>query len=97
MPGLCYNQKVTVYTTSKQHQLDKKCNGYVAINNGDTLVQVNQIPLKPPVLPTLSGESEGIQGNEGEIFVGQNGVIPIIFLAPAGVNPSVLIIEKYYL
>ena len=96
--SLCYNQLFKQYIVSAQHQLNPKCNGYVAVNIGDTLVTVNGIPLKPPVAPNLSGESEGVQGNEGEIFVGQNGVLPIVFVNPGGVgvNQKVIIVEKYY-
>jgi hypothetical protein len=98
MSGLCYNQRISTYVVSTKHRLDPKCNGYVAVNIGDTLVQINQIPIKPPVAPNLSGESTGVQGNEGEIFIGNNGEIPVTFINPggAGVNQKVMIIEKYY-
>lgn len=95
--GLCYTIRATTVVQSENYQLDPKCNGYAAINEGDQIVQVFQVPIKPPILPTLSGESTGVMGNEGEIFVGNNGVIPILFLPVAGqVNPKVVIVEKYY-
>lgn len=76
---------------------DSKCNGWTAINKGDTLVIVNGIKLKPfpPGHPELSGESFGVQGNLGEVYT---GIISIVFDATGGgVAPEVLIIQKYYI
>jgi hypothetical protein len=74
---------------------DPRCNGWTAINKGDTLVIVNGIKLKPfpPGHPELSGESFGVQGNLGETY---GGVISITFAA-GGVAPEVMIIQKYYM
>jgi hypothetical protein len=94
--GRCYNISVKTYIVSGQHLLTKTCNGFVAINIGDTIVQVKQVQLKPPPAPALSGESTGVQGNADEIFTGDNGVISILFVGPPGVNPKVQIVEKYY-
>jgi hypothetical protein len=91
-----YNIRVTPVNASKQYLLDKCCNGFTAVNIGDTIATVAQIPIKPPLLPTLSGESTGVQGNADEIFLGTNGVIPITFNLPVGANPLIMIIEKYY-
>lgn len=92
----CYNERTTIFTQSGQYKLQTNCNGYIAVNNGDTIVQVNRFPLKPPVLPTLSGESTGVVGNQDETFTGDNGIIQISFLTPMGANPSVIIKEKFY-
>ncbi len=92
----CYNEKVTYITQSGQYVLDKECNGYVAVNIGDTICRVNNKLLKPPPLPALSGENAGVAGNADEIFVGTNGVLPILFMPPAGVNPLIMLTEKYY-
>lgn len=97
--GLCYNQRIETFTESGQFVVTAgKCNGWVAVNIGDVLCFINNIPIKPPLAPNLSGESTGIQGNEGEIFIGTNGVIPVIFdNAAGGVNPKIMIIEKFYI
>lgn len=91
-----YNIRQTPINVSGQYLLDKCCNGFVAVNIGDTPVRVDQIPLKPPPLPNLTGESTGVQGNADEIFMGTNGVLPVTFINPIGANPLVMIIEKYY-
>ena len=95
--GLCYTTKTTYINTAGDYKLDKKCNGYAAINIGDTIARVANTQIKPPILPTLSGESSGVIGNEGEVFTGNNGTISVIFIPGAGtVNPLVMIVEKYY-
>jgi hypothetical protein len=91
-----YNIRQVPINVSGQYVLDKCCNGFVAVNIGDTLVRVAQIPLKPPPAPALTGESTGVQGNADETFVGTNGILPVTFVAPIGANPLVMIIEKYY-
>jgi hypothetical protein len=91
-----YNIRVTPINSSTNYLLDKCCNGFTAVNIGDTIASVAQIPIKPPILPTLSGESTGVQGNADEIYMGTNGVIPVTFNLPVGANPLIMIIEKYY-
>jgi hypothetical protein len=96
MEKLCFNEEVSTVTESTTgFLLNKNCNGYLAVNVGDEIVTVNNFPLKPPVLPTLSGESHGLAGNVGEVFKGTNGTISIVF-AGGGSNPKVLIAQKYY-
>jgi hypothetical protein len=91
-----YNEAVTIVTGSLIYDLTPRCNGYVAVNIGDTIAIVNQKRLLPAPGPGLSGESAGVQGNLGEIFTGTNGSIPVFFGTPLGVNPKVMIIEKFY-
>jgi hypothetical protein len=91
-----YNIRQVTFNSSGQYVLDKCCNGFVAVNIGDTLVRIQQIPLKPPPAINLTGESTGVQGNADEIFVGTNGMLTITFVNPVGANPLVMIIEKYY-
>ena len=95
--GRCYTEKTVYLNASGRYFLDPQCNGYVAVNIGDTIAQVNNKQIKPPPAVTLSGESVGIIGNADEIFTGTKGVIPIIFLPPVGANPLVMITEKFYL
>ena len=95
-----YNQAGQSYFDSQSVQVIPFCNGWVAINKGDTLVRVNGIPLKPypPGHPELSGESYGVAGNLGEVFVGDNMVIQVVFdTAAGGVAPWVIIAQKFYL
>ena len=94
--GLCYNTRTNYVRISQDYKLDKRCNGYAAVNIGDTLARVHNTQIKPPILPTLSGESAGAIGFEGEVFTGNNGTISITFLPPIGANQMVMIIEKYY-
>lgn len=92
-----YTEKVQYITTARMHQLDLKCNGYVAVNIGDTTVFVNNKQLLPPPGAGLSGESTGVIGNAGEIFTGTNGTLPITFATTPLLNPRVMIVEKIYL
>lgn len=93
--GLRYNVRTTYINTSGNYDLDIKCNGWAAVNIGDCIAKVNGAQIKPPILVTLSGEATGAIGFEGEIFEGQNHVIPVMFTS-AGANPLIMIIEKYY-
>lgn len=70
----------------------ENCNGYVAINKGMDIVTVDNVELKPPVLPTLSGESFGVAGNLGEVYNRQS--IKVVFQTTVG--PNVLIVQKVY-
>ncbi len=95
---LPFNIIAQSYQNSQQLQLEELCNGYTAINTGDTLVYVNNVPLKPYPSghPELSGESYTVAGNFGEVYVGANGAISIAFVA-GGAAPQVTIIQKFYL
>lgn len=72
------------------------CNGWIAINKGDTLVRVNNIALKPypPGHPELSGESFTAAGNKGEFF---HGKLTVVFSDTPGTDLNILIVFKYYI
>ncbi len=94
----CYQQYDIIaasYAKGGEILVDARCNGWTAINTGDTLVTVNGIPLKPfpPGFPDLTGAAVAIPGNAGELFTGR---IWIVFSNTPGVNPLVTIIQKYY-
>jgi hypothetical protein len=84
------------YTTGGEIKVDDCCNGFTAINTGDTLVRVCGIPLLPypPGHPELSGSAIAIPGNRDELFKGR---IWLVFDAAPGLNPNVVIIQKYYI
>jgi hypothetical protein len=85
----------TVYAVGKEVLVDSQCNAWSAINTGDTLVTVNGIPLKPfpPGHPELTGAAVAIPGNKNEFFRGR---IWLVFDPLPGVNPQVVIIQKFY-
>lgn len=90
-----YNVIPQLYRESIEVTPDQKCNGWTAINKGDSTVIINgSIELKPfpPGHPELSGESFGVQGNIGEIFQGH-----ITIDIGTGSTPAVLIVQKIYL
>ena len=62
------------YAVGGEVKVDPFCNGWTAINNGDTLVRVCGIPLKPypPGHPELTGAAIAIPGNQGEIYRGSH-------------------------
>lgn len=94
---LCYNEIVQSYYKSQMVFVPENCNGYLAVNKGDTIVWVNGFPLNPPVGAGLSGESTGLLGNKGEIYVGQNKQLQIVFNNAPFVSPWVIIVFKYYI
>jgi hypothetical protein len=83
------------YAVGGEIMVDPRCNGWTAINTGDTLVRVCGIPLLPfpPGHPELSGSAIAIPGNFGEVYRGR---IWIVFDDVPGANPLVCIIQKYY-
>lgn len=90
-----YDIIAQTYNKGGEVAVDSRCNGWTAINNGDTLVRVCGIPLKPfpPAHPELTGAAIAIPGNKWEVYKGR---IWIVFDA-GGTNPEVVIIQKYYL
>jgi hypothetical protein len=90
-----YDIIAEVYSTGVEVAVDERCNGWTAINTGDTFCTVCGIPLKPfpPGFPQLTGAAIAIPGNKWEIFRGR---IWIVFAALPGVTPQVVIIQKYY-
>ncbi len=83
------------YSIGGEIKVDERCNGWTAINTGDTLVKVCGIPLKPfpPGHPELTGAAIAIPGNLGELFRGR---IWIVFDSTPGMSPQVTIIQKFY-
>jgi len=96
---MCQEKKYDIiaktYDQGGEVPVDPRCNGWTAINTGDTLVTVCGIPLKPYPAghPELTGAAIAIPGNIGEIFEGR---IWIVFDQLPGVSPQVNIIFKYY-
>jgi hypothetical protein len=90
-----YDIIAQTYFVGGEILVSPKCNGWTAINQGDTLVRVNGIILKPfpPGFPALTGAAIAIPGNFCEIFTGR---IWIVFDALPGLAPQVCIIQKFY-
>lgn len=90
-----YDIITNVYRAGIEVAVDAECNSWTAINTGDTLAWVNNIQLKPfpPGQPDLTGAAVAIPGNLGERFKGR---IWIVFDSPAGADPQITIVQKYY-
>lgn len=86
-----YNFAVIPVTQNQPVDVDRRCNGFTAINTGTTLAILNGIPLNAGVPGTSNGDSITIGGNKGELFRGR---IDVAFTGGVG---SVLIIQKFYL
>lgn len=72
MPNHCkYNIVVQQFYKSTQVEVNLKCNGWVVMNKGTTIFNVNNVPLLPPPVATVSGESYGVAGNSDEIYMGR--------------------------
>lgn len=91
---LNYTTEDKQITVSGEVELSTLCNGWVAINVGDTPVYVNGQLLNPALGPGLSGESRGVQGNRMELYKGR---VVIAFQPPIGLNPLVLFTQKFYI
>lgn len=79
------------YTDSGFVKMVNNCNGYLAVNTGQTIVKVNDHILYPGIPGTNNGDSFPFGGNLGEIFV---GTIKISFTG-VGTN-EVTIDQKFY-
>ncbi len=90
-----YDIIAQTYTAGGEIMVDPNCNSWTAINQGDTLVRVNEIELKPfpPGHQELTGAAIAIPGNKDELYRGR---IWINFDALPGLNPKVQIIQKFY-
>jgi len=92
-PFIGYNTTGAVpYITGTTVKRVNNCNGFVAINTGDTVAFINDQVLYPGVPGTIIGDSLSIGGNAYEIYLGN---INIRFTG-AGVNPEVTINQKFY-
>ena len=89
---LFYNIITTEYRSNAELQVDQYCNGITVVNIGTVAMDVNGIPLAPPVAPMLLGEAQGFGGNRNEIFLGR---IDIKFVAAAGAR--CVVIQKVYI
>ena len=92
--AFCFNEQAYSFYSSQKLVIPKLVNGYLAVNKGTTTVIVNGFPLLPPPAVGLSGESTGLFGNIGEIYVGNNQQMDITFAA--GVGGWVVIVFKFY-
>jgi hypothetical protein len=92
-----YNEITETYSAATQIQVPIGCNGWLAVNTGDTPLRINNRTILPRPGAGLSGESVGTAGNAGEIFVGNNGVIALQILPPVGINPQVQVTFKFYI
>ena len=72
--------------------VDRACMSFLAINKGDVIAKVNGVELLPAVVAGQSGESFGLEGNEGEVYT--DG-INVTFASVDG-NPLVVVIQKFY-
>jgi archaellum component FlaF (FlaF/FlaG flagellin family) len=92
---VCYNIAPQFYNTSQEVTVDSHCNGWTAVNTGQSDVWVNGFLLKPfpPGHPELNGSALGVMGNKGEYY---RGKIAIVFEA-GGTDPQIAIIQKYYI
>lgn len=86
-----YNFNGQVYSQNGLVTLDLTCNGINFVNIGDTVAEVNGIPLSPPAAGERVGDSYSVGGNRGEILQGR---IMINFATNAG---RLLVVQKYYL
>ena len=89
-----YNFSVNSYNSSQIVEVEKLCNAITITNIGDTAVTVKGIPLYPGTPGSILGDSISIGGNELEILIDKR--LPVAFAIPAGANPLVQIIQKYY-
>jgi hypothetical protein len=92
-----YNEVVQQYYASQMIQVPQDCNGYVAVNCGDTILWVNGFRLLPAPGPGLSGESKGAIGNKDEIYTGNNGQIQLTVDKVVGIAPFLQIVFKFYI
>lgn len=76
-----YNLIPMRYASNTKVVVDPYCNGFSVVNIGASNMEVNGVPLAPPVAPALLGESVSFGGNENEIFKGR---IDISFTGAAG-------------
>lgn len=100
MEGLKYNEIVISIYASQILPVPPNVNGYLAVNKGDSLFWVNGFPLypgDPTGTPPTSGESTGLLGNKGEIYVGDNQGMKIVLDTSAGTKPLLYIVWKFYI
>lgn len=81
------------YTQGGNVKRVDNCNGFIAINTGDDLAWINDQPIYPGIIGTVTGESFSLVGDVGEIFL---GLITVKFQG-VGANPEVTINQKFYI
>lgn len=89
-----YNISVANYSTSQRVNVIKGCNAFAAVNLGDTIAEINGVPIFPSATPaTIRGDVFGIAGNENEVY---RGNIQLSFRTPLGAAPLVAIVQQFY-
>jgi len=88
---LFYDIVNSTYNANAHVQIDQFCNGVTVVNTGLVAVNVNGIPLAPPVAPQLLGEAISFGGNRNEIFYGR---VDVAFAA--GVGARCIVTQKVY-
>lgn len=87
-----YNVLINDYIENRSIEVFENCNGFTAINSGETDCIVNGVLLHKGS-STSMGESITFGGNINEIYCGR---IDIAFQGPYS-NPKLTIIQKIYL
>lgn len=90
MEYLVYNLVNYTYASNQKITVDKYCNGFSVVNIGASNMNVNGIPLAPPVAPALQGEAISFGGNIGELY---DGRIEISFTGAVGLC---IVTQKIY-
>lgn len=94
MRGINFNYTVNTYAQTARIEVEKYCNAITFTNTGDTIARVDGMVLYPGTPGTSLGDSRTIGGNLGEIL--HKKEIVLQFDNPAGANPQVEIIQKFY-
>jgi len=95
MEILPFNVQGAAYTTNQDILVEKNLNAFTVVNEGDGILFINGIELKPfpPGHPELTGEAVTIGGNLGEVYQGR---IELRFTA-GQVTPKAVVIKKFYI
>lgn len=92
--GRKYNLSIVNYSAGGNITVMKDCNSVAVVNVGDTIAEINGIPLFPSATPaTVRGDAVSINGNEGELYKGN---LRLAFRVPIGAAPQVIIIQQFY-
>lgn len=89
---LFYNVVATPFTKNGKVNIDRRCNGYVIKNTGNTLLTVDGEGIQP-------GGSKSVGGNYGEIFI---GIVNLFFTGPSLIpaqpvaNNACIVTQKVY-
>ena len=89
---LYFNVQPKIVRSSGPVTTDTLCNSVEIINVGPDLVTVNQIPLNPPAVGEVLGDSWTFGGNRLEVFKGRIDVAFATLVAP-----QIVVLQKTYL